>query len=136
MNQYQKFEKGNNIEKHIAKIFEGCTQTIQTEFYDILIPPKTYVEVKSAELRVSQGRKNGTRWGRFVINKICHNKLLEKNGWYALVITFQNIPAIIRFIQASKTITFTTDHTTIIPITDLYKGITIKEFKQTVARND
>lgn len=136
MNQADKFKKGQQIENYITSLFKNATQTHQTEFYDIVIQKKAHIEVKSAELRTSNGRKQGTRQGRFIVNKENNKKLIEKNGWYALVLTFKGLPKITRFIQAKEAKVIPTDSTAIIPMAALYRGITINQFKVEIGEPD
>jgi len=135
MRQREKFEKGKEIEDHILSLFPKAVKTGQTEYYDLKLDGSIFVEVKSAELRVSMGRKKCTKWGRFIVNKENHEKLKEQAGWYALVLTFERLPVVTRFILAEKTRVICWKIATIIPMTELYNGITVEEFKEEIKCN-
>ncbi len=133
--QPQKFEKGDKIEKYILSLLpKESIQTSQAEHYDIKTG-ETLIEVKSAEVRTSNGFKRGTKWGRFIINNGTHEKLIEEKAWYALVLTFKLEPIVTSFIKAKDVRVMGKKGFRYIPITMLYEGIPIGKFQKEVQAN-
>lgn len=131
MDQSQKRRKGYAIEKKICSLLSEALLTASVEFFDIAFGD-TKIEVKSAELKISNGSKKSTRQGRFIIDKENHEKLIAVNGWYAFVLTFKTKPILIRFARAKNTKPVITNHFSFISLTALYSSMTIREFKEVV----
>ncbi len=134
MTENDNFIKGADAEDYVMAelLLAGLKdpqKTMQTEFYDILLGTNIFIEVKSAEIRTSSGIEKGSRWGRFIINKCNHEKLIEKKGWYVLVLTFKKQPLLLRFIEAKKADILNYPTHSFITLATLYKGISMDDFK-------
>ena len=93
--------KGNQMEHYVASLLPNSKVRHPWAEYD-LDYKDTFVEVKSAELRVSQGNRNSSRAGKFLTRKYHHAWLNERNGWYAFILTIKGQPVYLRFRKANE----------------------------------
>lgn len=129
LNQSEKKQKGNEIEAEVARLLPACRHADYTDFYDLEFNG-VLIEVKSAELRIHK-RQGALTSGRFVLSKEQHKRLVEKQGWYAFVLTKAGKMLDLVFVNGEdvtlnhfgKTFYFVSQNV-------LYQGLTVQEFLQ------
>lgn len=101
-------EKAEKIEIEITEKLKEIGEAIHVNSeYDILLDMKIPIEVKSSELCILAGKKPEEKYKTyrrpyFKIKRENHQKLIDQEGYYCLVITFKKERILTLFARAKE----------------------------------